>query len=637
MAAQNPCSTPSGITARDGSSPTRSSSGSTCAQRLSASRPAMDLRGEHDFRDDPRVLNAFRHHGPRRQRVPDRGAIPRVVLNAFRHHGLRWNPKNYTVGVQRECSTPSGITACDGRGAAEMGDGAEVLNAFRHHGLRRSSRRSASTTAGRAQRLPASRPATGPLARYVRRLHDVHNAFRHHGLRRQRVPDRGAVPRVVLNAFRHPGPRRLRPSPGAVSAVRPRLPRGLRVLNAFRHPGPRRLIDVWNVLRHSPKCSMPSGIPARDGRCGRANGGRRSSVLNAFRHPGPRRYGQYTMVGAAIMCSTPFGITARDGLRELVVLERSHDVLNAFRHPGPRRRQHRQGTGQQLDHVLNAFRHPGPRRGPTHWMPTRPYGVCSTPSGITARDSRRRSRRVRGLHLLNAFRHHGPRRWLRPWAPCSRSTCAQRLPPSRPATVHSWQRVADQVFCMCSTPSGITGPRRRTIKTDILRPGKCSTPSGITARGELILRAPLNRLRECSTPSGITAHDGSRWRSGRRTPVPKSCAQRLPASRPATASRSTRSRTTRSARAQRLPASWPATGHATVLPVELRECSTPHGITARDRSTPTRSSSGSTCAQRLPASRPATVGAVDERRARLQVLNAIRHHGLRRTGRFRRR
>ncbi len=108
------CSTPSGITASNGSpmiacTPARLAR----AQRLPASRRAAASSSSSAPRGGCHVLNAFRHHGERR----DRGA--------------------FEDAEEARCSTPSGITASGG------------LHKVRGH----------ITTFSGAQRLPASRRA----------------------------------------------------------------------------------------------------------------------------------------------------------------------------------------------------------------------------------------------------------------------------------------------------------------------------------------------------------------------------------------------------------------------------------------------------------------------------------------------
>ena len=58
------------------------------------------------------MLNAFRHHGLYRDRLPHTArSEPDQVLNAFRHHGLyRQEPAEDSLVTDEKCSTPFGIT-----------------------------------------------------------------------------------------------------------------------------------------------------------------------------------------------------------------------------------------------------------------------------------------------------------------------------------------------------------------------------------------------------------------------------------------------------------------------------------------------------------------------------------------------
>ncbi|MCY0999880.1 hypothetical protein OWM54_22350 [Myxococcus sp. MISCRS1] len=107
------CSTPSGITASGG-------------------------RGGLPPGREPQVLNAFRHHGERRE--ADRDAWL-ASIRCSTPSGTTASGGKRTIcpkGISDECSTPSGITASGGRSEDASGERhQQVLSAFRHHGERR--------------------------------------------------------------------------------------------------------------------------------------------------------------------------------------------------------------------------------------------------------------------------------------------------------------------------------------------------------------------------------------------------------------------------------------------------------------------------------------------------------------------
>ena len=184
-------------------------------------------------------------------------------------------------------------------------------------------------------------------------------------------------------------------------------------------------------------------------------------------------------------------------------------------------------------------------------------------------------------------------------------------------------------------------------QTSIGRALECSTPSGIKAvLTPESVGGPDPKFYECSTPSGIKAV--LTCGSGSET-TGNTCAQRLPASKRFSRGHLTRRPTSRSTSAQRLPASKRFS--RVLLPDSHRIClcSTPSGIKAvltsncgrlpipppgaqrlpaskrfsRLRTSPTNTRSDS--AQRLPASKRFSRGAVGQRFARQDVLNAFRH------------
>ncbi|MCP3166897.1 hypothetical protein [Myxococcus qinghaiensis] len=131
------------------------------------------------------------------------------MLNAFGITASGGGGTNNTVTVTIKCSPPSGITARGGLSSQGMVGRAYVLNAFRHHGERRTPPMLPTPSPTRAQRLAASRRATGPRLLDSHRGYAVLNAFRHHGERRRKTAV--ALDRYgrVRNAFRQRGERRL--------------------------------------------------------------------------------------------------------------------------------------------------------------------------------------------------------------------------------------------------------------------------------------------------------------------------------------------------------------------------------------------------------------------------------------------
>ncbi len=328
-----------------------------------------------------RVLNAIRHHGPRRQTIktdilrPGKCSTPsgitargelilRAPLNRLRECST---PSGITardglhlraaVRVALQCSTPSGITACDGDAAHDLEYGREVLNAFWHHGLRR-----APNDPTVVRDYECATPSGITAAVDIQRL-----AYRR-----------------VLKCT----------TPSGITA---------------RDGG-----NVLEIKQHGPRCSTPSGITARDD-CSMPRR-TRSSWPGAQRLPAsrPATDTQLPCVGGTYgWCSTPSGIPARDG--SLVAAHGRPGVLhvlNALRHPGPRRHHRAVQADPRWRPVLNAFRHPGPRRPKKQEALTAQVFVCSTPSGIPARDVHQQHRARAWQFVLNAFRHHGPRRFL---------------------------------------------------------------------------------------------------------------------------------------------------------------------------------------------------------------------------------
>ncbi len=153
------------------------------AQRLSASQRSALAPCRRGFGLLGVVLNAFRHHRGRHDRLrrapavdafcaqrlsasqrSARDSVPHAlnaveVLNAFRHHrGRHAAACTIIAGELEMCSTPFGITEVGtGRKRPRARRSRDVLNAFRHHrGRHASRRRAAPMPASGAQRLSAS-------------------------------------------------------------------------------------------------------------------------------------------------------------------------------------------------------------------------------------------------------------------------------------------------------------------------------------------------------------------------------------------------------------------------------------------------------------------------------------------------
>ena len=191
--------------------PDSSATGSTSAQRLSASRSISATLEFGRFDGPLDVLNASRHHGVYRRGGACRGEARLYVLNASRHHGVYRSGFDFRLRRRNLCSTPLGITEYIGRPVRRSRKpwplGAQRLSA---------SRSISATTAQQivnllgAQRLSASRsisdPADGKLrgekfrcstplgiTEYIGRwcrsrtaaAHRVLNASRHHGVYRE--------------------------------------------------------------------------------------------------------------------------------------------------------------------------------------------------------------------------------------------------------------------------------------------------------------------------------------------------------------------------------------------------------------------------------------------------------------------
>ncbi len=300
------CSTPSGITARGGHprplpvmpnafrhhgtrrSTARSAltaSSHRCAQRLPASRPPTIQIGPglltHAKCSTLSGITAPTAPGERA------GDLRHVrVLNAFRHHGPRRDvhEKAIILGEVNECSTPSGITArhharLTPSVSVEDGQPVDVPNAFRHHGPAHDGEWDAHTGTSILCSTPSGITPGSLVDNGIMPV--VITCSTPSGIAGPAHPGRRRVQRV-LNAFRHHGPRRDRAKP---------LRRPEPVLNAFRHHGPRRTNSKPLRYPKREKCSTPSGITDRDG-IDSADGKNTEvdlHVLNAFRHHGPLR------------------------------------------------------------------------------------------------------------------------------------------------------------------------------------------------------------------------------------------------------------------------------------------------------------------------------------------------------------
>ncbi len=255
-------------------------------------------------------------------------------------------------------------------------------------------------------------------------------------------------------------------------------------------------------------------------------------------------------------------------------------MLNAFRHHGPRRR-HRRGPVRPSVAVLNAFRHHGPRRTEQWRDPDAMQTMCSTPSGITARDGQEPLLSAPGSQLCSTPSGITARDGTGGASSASSPCCAQRLPASRPATALSF--LLSQRLRPCA--QRLPASRPATVGDIPRSAGKSSV---------------LNAFR----------HQGPRRRSIRASRRPSaSCAQRLPASRPATGAL------------------------AALAGVHTSRCSTPSGITARDGrdvAGALRSRGAVLNAFRHHGPRRSTSS--DSATLSARVLNAFRHHGPRRNG-----
>ena len=278
-----------------------------------------------------------------------------------------------------------------------------------------------------------------------------------------------------------------------------------------------------------------------------------------------------------IMCSTPSGITAR-GTSAWWRDDTATVVLNAFRHHSKRNicgmpicmvpicSAQRLPASQQEEHgaddVEQAY-----------------HMECSTPSGITARGTRRRgpAGAARG-RVLNAFRHH------------SKRNSHGSLPTGRRNR-------------KCSTPSGITA-RGTCTRFGIPVLARCAQRLPASQQEEpLSLRLLLLHL---DVLNAFRHHSKRNWECARLVGIRSASAQRLPASQ------------------QEEPARWNTDAREFLYVLNAFRhhskrntsttfsdspqwtCSTPSGITARG-----------TGARRPPRCDP-----------RL-VLNAFRHHSKR--------
>ena len=157
-----------------------------------------------------KVLNAFRHHGVYRARVPPTWShLPKGAqrLSASRSISARRSP---ALGPSK-CSAQrlSASRSISGRRAIMAGmERLRVLNAFRHHGVYRApARYCCARRPGCAQRLSASRSISGaPSPRpYSRAKFGAQRLSASRSISAHAPRDHGPYRRSVLNAFRHHG------------------------------------------------------------------------------------------------------------------------------------------------------------------------------------------------------------------------------------------------------------------------------------------------------------------------------------------------------------------------------------------------------------------------------------------------
>ena len=152
------------------------------------------------------------------------------------------------------------------------------------------------------------------------------------------------------------------------------------------------------VRRDSSACSTPKGVTAKNTRKPAADVGRhfQCGVLNAQRRhcEKHRSDAQHAVTVANQECSTPKGVTAKN-TRHLDTLCRRNTVLNAQRRHCEKHARSR-GDWLGVGGVLNAQR----RHCEKHVSDPRARILgkrCSTPKGVTAKNTRSWPRRLRTL------------------------------------------------------------------------------------------------------------------------------------------------------------------------------------------------------------------------------------------------
>ena len=302
-------------------------------------------------------------------------------------------------------------------------------------------------------------------------------------------------------------------------------------------------------------------------------------------------------------CSTPYGITEVGTGR--IVREAASDgrVLNALRH-------HRGRHGDRHRHRLgfdSAQRLTASQRS-AHGTATtgRSAARCSTPYGITEVGTRSGSRSPRVAECaqrLTASQRSARARAI--FVTNGRWQCSTPYGITEVGTDQLRVRGGSD-HVRCSTPYGITEVGTGRFG-GIASPGRlCSTPYGITEVGTAS-RLVKDEHDECSTPYGITEVGTARPRSSRMS---MTSAQRLTASQRS------------------------ALGTVRLDRRRSVECSTPYGITEVGTSpAPRVGSPGTRCSTPYGITEVGTRSEFASAHPASRVLNALRHHRGRHTGR----